>query len=330
MRCPYPLERLGKHKERLSLPCGRCLPCRIRKRSAWVLRLHAEAWKSSTQSFWTLTLDDASLHMASEGLHRATVRTFFLNLQQSERRAGNTSAIRYFGCLEFGSNYGRPHWHFLIFNLAKHYREPPKYLKHLSHLPRPRLHIDHWPHGLVDIAEYNSATVHYVTNYVTDFESVKNPDLPPPRFYSSRLPAIGFYGLSSVAELLAQKLGTVPGLPTSISLAGRHYPLDTWARATLRKQFTAAGGIIRPPGTPKSRADHLFLEALEVDRLTPDWLKRKAELNYDAQAQAIERKKAKTQERNATRRALAAELEARGNHAARIATTNSDADDAAG
>lgn len=143
------------------------------------------------------------------------------------------SPIRYFGLLDFGGRYGRPHVHYLVWNAAVTYIEPTKYQKGL---PRPRYYFKQWPYGHVDVGEYNTATVNYTTGYIVDFDK----DLA----LASRTirPAIGYFGLKVLAEIAARSPTPITGPPTMIQLDGRSWPLDKWSRSTFTREYLVAGG----------------------------------------------------------------------------------------
>lgn len=308
MKCRYPLERRTKDWAWHSLPCGRCLPCRITRRSALVLRCLAEGWKSSTQSFWTCTLADHSLEALNEEHYRATIKRFVQSLQASERRAQNSLPIRYIGCIEYGSDYGRPHLHVLIWNLMRNYRRPPQYLAHLKGLPRPRHAIPQWPHGHVDIAEVNLSTMHYVMSYMLDFSHLKTPHRPPAKYVSTRRPGIGAYGMRQVGWEIARSHSTVSMLPGSISLKGRHFPMGTWSKQQVLKGFTDAGGLIRPEGTPLTRYRSQMMDVLAIQNATPVWYRRRREADESKKATAILDKVEKAEKRWSQQVALAEAL----------------------
>lgn len=265
MKCKF--TRFAKDWKRdtwIEYPCGKCLPCRIRKRSAWCLRLQLEAQRSLSRSFWTLTLNDDSLTAASEDERRTTIRNFIAALRASESRKGNIAPIRFFGCLEYGGSFGRPHWHMLVFNLMANYRPPSKYHRGL---PRPLCRITQWPHGHVDVAEFNLATVNYVCDYLTDFSGVKG-DVPSIPVRTIR-PAIGYYGLKAFAQEIVKERSILLQMPTSFTIGTRHYPIDRWTRDTFIKLYEEAGGRYRPQGTPKKRYRLRLIEERAILDATP-------------------------------------------------------------
>lgn len=247
--------RHPKTSEWLKYPCGQCLACRVKKRSTWTLRNLLESRTAISSSFWTLTLSECGLQTIRDVGPRSMVRAFFDALRKAESRAGNQMPIRYYGCLEFGGQLGRPHFHLLIYNLVTNFRVSSPYRENL---PRPRQHIAQWPHGHVDIAEFNNATINYCCDYLTKF--ISEAEKPQP--YRTIRPAIGFYGLKSLAVSVANTHTILPGRPAFLEVNGRKFPLDQWCRDTFEREFRKAGGRFAPNGGPRARTlDRLSWEA---------------------------------------------------------------------
>lgn len=237
MLCKFPITmRHPKEPRMIEFPCGQCLPCRIRKKSQWTLRNLLESRLAVSSSFWTLTFRDNDLHNLHKIGRKQIIYRFLDALRKSETRAGNSQPIRLYGCYELGGTLGRPHYHMLIYNMIKNYTQPTKYIRNL---PRPRYHTKLWPYGHVDIGEYNPATVNYTIEYLMKDTRTSGAQSFPIR---TARPAIGYYGLRSLAESLARKHGTLPELPVSLKLDGRSYPLDRWSKDVLRKHFKKNGG----------------------------------------------------------------------------------------
>lgn len=266
MQCTHPVPR----KNNISgvwqeTPCGQCLPCRLNKQAYMIFRNHMECRTSLTSSFWTLTLDDEGLATLDKRGPRKMISNFIDALRKSEVRAGNSLPIRFYGCLEFGSEFGRPHWHMLLYNLVNQWKQPPKYLRGL---PRPRFTINLWPHGHVDIGEFNPATIRYTISYLfKDSRAGARPIV-----YQTIRPATGYYGIKSLAESFAQKHGTLPSPPTSFSIKGKRYPADQWTRGTFRNLFQKAGGKFDRIFT----ADERRIASLEL-KIARDMLPNQAE-----------------------------------------------------
>ena len=304
MKCLYPFQKRDqKTGVWMSLPCGKCLPCRVTKQSTLVLRLLLESQHAVTSSCWTLTLKDECLTAASVENRAATVKNFFAALRDSERRAGNSIPIRYSGCLEFGGLFGRPHWHFLIFNLIRNYRDPIQWKRTI---PREPIPIGQWPHGRVDVMEFNKKTIRYVCKYLTDYGHLKNTDTPPPVQYRSLKPGIGFSGISALAASHAAKHTHTDVLPSFFQIGNNIYPLDRWTKKTFRKEYERHGGTYqRSISAVEENAIRLKIAEAEKDMI-PEYVRererQKVRSMYAKQSQAQAEKESK--EQAISRRAL--------------------------
>lgn len=100
------VERGAIYRE-LSLPCGQCTWCRVQRSQMWAMRCMHEASLHKSNAFITLTYDDA--HVPAEGLRYRDFQLFMKRL----RKVNN--GVRFYMCGEYGENFGRPHYHALIF-----------------------------------------------------------------------------------------------------------------------------------------------------------------------------------------------------------------------
>lgn len=122
MHCTSPVLLLGssvlkKYPDGLSVPCGKCLACRISKRREWSLRLYHELATSEDAMFLTLTYDEC--HVPDNGsLCKKHVQDFIKRLRRQMEYYNDTRKIRYFLCGEYGPKTQRPHYHAILFNLS--------------------------------------------------------------------------------------------------------------------------------------------------------------------------------------------------------------------
>jgi len=245
----------------ISHGCGQCLPCRLKKQSAWTFRNRLESQASHTSSFWTLTLNESGLQAMGASGPRKMMRAFFDNLRKSEARHLNGNPIRYFGCLEYGGKFGRPHFHMLIYNLEHNLIVPQPYRRNL---PRPQLNISIWPHGSVDPGTFNPATIAYTSKYI--FKDTRNGE--PAHPFRTIRPAIGYYGLEYLAAQIAKKHSILPEPPVSFQMGSTTYFPDNWTRKTFDKCFITAGGKYEKIPTPQEK-QMLSLQTREALRLLP-------------------------------------------------------------
>lgn len=95
----------------IDLPCGKCIGCRLDRSRMWATRCVHHAQLSPDNCFLTLTYDDQHLpHGAT--LYKHHLQKFLRRL----RKLVYPKKIEFFGCGEYGDEFGRPHYHALIFN----------------------------------------------------------------------------------------------------------------------------------------------------------------------------------------------------------------------
>lgn len=103
----------------LTVPCGKCIACQERRRTAWAYRLETEA-KRRPAWFITLTYDPENLPTVNfktgEEVPTGTLYpkhvTDFL---KRYRKHFDSETISYFYCGEYGSLGIRPHYHMILY-----------------------------------------------------------------------------------------------------------------------------------------------------------------------------------------------------------------------
>lgn len=146
-------------KDRLDLPCGRCVGCRLEKSRHWAMRCVHEARQWSRNVFITLTYDD--MHLPEYGtLVKRDLTLFFKRLRKA-RGCG----VRYLACGEYGGLTRRPHYHAIVFNCSfpdmNYYGKSGSgadlfWSKELASL---------WPMGMNYIGEVSYESAAYVARY---------------------------------------------------------------------------------------------------------------------------------------------------------------------
>lgn len=154
----------------LSVPCGRCLGCRLERARQWALRCVHEASLHQHNSFLTLTYDDS--HLEPGWSLRPQDMVLFL---KRLRKALGVHKIRYFQAGEYGETTGRPHHHALIFGLDFDDRVRLRDTSSGSVLYRSPFLEKLWPFGHSSIGECNFQSAGYIARYTT-----KQVDTPPP------------------------------------------------------------------------------------------------------------------------------------------------------
>lgn len=104
--------------ERQVVPCGRCLGCGLEYARQWAFRCMCEASSHENNCVVTLTYDDE--HYPPDGsLDVGHFQKFMKKLRRafSEVYGGLVNGPRYYHCGEYGSKFGRAHYHALLFGV---------------------------------------------------------------------------------------------------------------------------------------------------------------------------------------------------------------------
>lgn len=118
------------------VPCGHCLHCRLTRVNEWVTRLYAEQKESNYTYYVTLdyapfdVTNPVALQLANEtaamshsinkfhtsGIHPIVLCKNHLDDYLKRLRKNTGLQFRFFGCGEYGSSFGRPHFHLIVFS----------------------------------------------------------------------------------------------------------------------------------------------------------------------------------------------------------------------
>lgn len=189
--CLFPAYRTVQDKytklhKLVKTTCGKCPECLSKKRQDWYIRLQIELQNSSSCYFLTLTYNNENLPYCLDKpcFSVDDVQKFLKRL----RKFYKSSKIKYFLIGEYGGNFGRPHYHAIMFNL------PKKDIYVLNHEIS-----DIWSKGFTSIAPVTDARIGYCCKYclqnLQSKRTAAHPSLFPP-FLVSRRPAIGSSYLS--------------------------------------------------------------------------------------------------------------------------------------
>lgn len=99
----------GDYIRTLELPCGQCIGCRLERSRQWAVRCLHESKLHEENSFVTLTYSDENL--PSNG--SLVYKHFQLFMRRMRKSLG--APVRFYMAGEYGEQYGRPHYHALLF-----------------------------------------------------------------------------------------------------------------------------------------------------------------------------------------------------------------------
>lgn len=180
---------------RIEIPCGQCILCRLEHARQWAVRITHEASLHEESAFITLTYDDEHLPNYNS-LQYSDLQLFWKRL----RRGGQQ--LRYYAVGEYGETTHRPHYHACIFGQA--FTEDRQILRDQPSMlwTNPRL-TEAWGKGHVSVGALTFQTAQYTASYVTkklnnkrryvrvDQETGELQPMVQPRAFMSLKPAIG-------------------------------------------------------------------------------------------------------------------------------------------
>lgn len=149
----------------LKLPCGRCIGCRLDRSRQWAVRLMHELRFHEESSFITLTY--APEHLP---YHGGLELKHFQDFMKRLRKSSDPKRIRFFHAGEYGEEFGRPHYHAIIFGesfckLGDVYDAQETDLGDTTWSSRRLDRL--WGHGMARIGAVTFESCAYVARYVT-------------------------------------------------------------------------------------------------------------------------------------------------------------------
>jgi len=169
---------LSANPDGISIPCGRCIGCRLERSRQWALRCVHEAKLHEDNCFITLTYSDK--HLPKSGsLNKRDFQLFMKRL----RKKFPDSKIRYYMCGEYGDQLSRPHYHAVIFG----FDFPDKirfHRKRTEPLFTSKILDSLWDKGHCTIGAMSFESAAYVARYCT--KKITGPGSK--EYYGDKLP----------------------------------------------------------------------------------------------------------------------------------------------
>lgn len=173
----------------ITVPCGRCIGCRIERSRQWAVRIVHESKCHLENCFITLTYSDEHLppHL---NLVKSDVQKFIKRLRKSIA----PKKISYFACGEYGDTTQRPHYHLIIFGHdfadKKYYQKNHKGDSLYTSATLEKI----WGKGFSPVGEVTFDSAAYCARYCIkklNGEAAKNDPRLQPFMLCSTKPAIG-------------------------------------------------------------------------------------------------------------------------------------------
>lgn len=143
----------------LNVPCGQCVGCRLERSRQWAVRCVHEASLWDDNCFLTLTYSDEFLPPDRSLNHR----DFQLFMKRLRKFFG--ANVRFYMCGEYGEQFGRPHFHVLLFNCD--FLDKKFHTKRNGNAVYTSRTVERlWPYGFHEIGDVTFQSAGYVARYV--------------------------------------------------------------------------------------------------------------------------------------------------------------------
>lgn len=146
------------HRE-ISLPCGRCIGCRLDRSKMWAIRCMHENKMHDVSSFVTFTYDDAHLPV-NGSLNYKHFQDFMKRLRKS------FGPVRFYMCGEYGETTWRPHYHSLLYGVHFGDRKEYKLGGNGDQLYCSKSLDELWGFGQCLIGDVTFKSAAYIARYV--------------------------------------------------------------------------------------------------------------------------------------------------------------------
>lgn len=192
----------------LAVPCGQCIGCLSTRSLQWAHRCGHEATLYQDNTFVHLTYDDD--HLPAQAYLRAKdLQLFIKRLRKNAHRVrrstdgpGHGARIRYFASGEYGDQYGRPHYHAILFNCGFGDRYKVGH-KNGHDIFQSETLTEIWGLGAAKFGDATPAAANYIAQYTLKKQEWRLGDQhgrPPPFARMSLKPAIGTAWLEQYQE----------------------------------------------------------------------------------------------------------------------------------
>ncbi|WNK13580.1 MAG: replication initiator protein [Microvirus sp.] len=181
MACFYPIQAYklengqisfnekGNVLQAISLPCGRCVGCRLEKSRQWAIRCIHEAQMHTHNCFITLTYNQEHYEYDLRYKH-------FQSFMRRLRKTYPGKPIRFYMAGEYGETNGRPHFHACLFGIDFADKRIFKNLPSGSFLYTSASLERLWPFGYSTVGDVTFESAAYVARYILKKQTGKNAE----------------------------------------------------------------------------------------------------------------------------------------------------------
>lgn len=257
----------------VSYPCGQCTPCRVNRGRLWAHRLILEGMRHGSNTVATLTISN-DWGPPTNSLRPTQVQRWLKRL----RKALAPREVRYFLVGEYGDQFGRPHYHVILYNV-----DPVVDANTIRQT---------WGQGHVHLDSLTWESAAYTCQYVLkkmtksdDYTETYLQGRHPEFSRMSRRPGIAAHLMETLASrctdaATAKAIGTSMDVPTVLQHGRRTLPLGRYLRRRLRMELlgTAKDESGEPQAAKEKKARELralceaigTAEAMDTLKLHPE------------------------------------------------------------
>lgn len=160
-----------EHDRQVSLPCGQCIGCRLERSRQWAMRCMHEAQLHENNCFITLTYNDENYPT-----NGSLTKDHFQKFLKRFRRAIAPAKIRYYMAGEYGTNFGRPHFHACIFGYDFHDKKLHQRTTSGSLIYRSQELEKLWTYGYSSVGDVTFESAAYVARYIMQKQTGRDVD----------------------------------------------------------------------------------------------------------------------------------------------------------
>lgn len=189
--CKRPFNRVLDDGRSLVLSCGKCLACRIRRRSVWTIRLLHENSVHKHSRFITLTYRDDTLPARAGDPRGILVKSDLQLFFKRYRKLSRIPGLKYYACGEYGEFGSRPHYHAIVF----------------GDCPTESQLDSYWGLGRVSSDPVSGRSIAYVAGYVSKKLGLSSPNIQDSRPFPFQLSSHGLgqrWAQENVYDILAE------------------------------------------------------------------------------------------------------------------------------
>lgn len=150
--------------------CGHCIECTNEKANNWLVRNYYESKRHKKKCFITLTYAKNPIILVKKDLQDFIKRLRF-------HLAKENIQIRYFGCGEYGTKKGRPHYHLIIYGWEDNNAKFIEWNDKGFAVFQSEIIQQTWGHGRTSYQDFANEQIGYVALYVTSNHNSYLPKL---------------------------------------------------------------------------------------------------------------------------------------------------------